>query len=54
MLYGGAAMLTLVPVVVALLLRVLQDRRRRLWLWLVAEVPVVAGQPSSALASSYF
>ena len=34
--------LTLVPLAVAVLLRMLQDRRRRLWPWLVAQVPIVA------------
>ncbi len=33
---------TLVPLVTAVLLAMLQDRRRPLWPWLVAEVPVVA------------
>ena len=33
--------LTLVPLAVAVLLRMLQDRRRRLWPWLLAEMPVV-------------
>lgn len=33
---------TLVPLAVAVLLRMLQDRRRRLWPWLAAQVPIVA------------
>ena len=32
---------TLVPLVMGVLLALLQDRRRRLWPWLVAQVPVV-------------
>lgn len=34
--------LTLVPLAVAVLLRMLQNRRRRLWPWLAAQVPIVA------------
>ena len=33
--------LTLVPLAMAVLLRMLQDRRRRLWPWIVAQVPIV-------------
>ena len=33
---------TLVPLAVAVLLHMLQDRRRRLWPWLAAQVPIVA------------
>ena len=33
--------ITLVPLVVAMLLCMLQDRRRRLWPWVLAHVPVV-------------
>ena len=34
--------ITLVPPAITLLLSMLQDRRRKLWPWLVAEVPIVA------------
>ena len=33
--------ITLVPLVMAMLLRMLQDRRRRLWPWVLVQVPVV-------------
>ena len=33
--------ITLVPLVMAMLLHMLQDRRRRLWPWVLAQVPVV-------------
>ena len=32
---------TLVPLVMAVLLRMLQDRRRPIWLWLLVQVPVI-------------
>jgi len=34
--------ITLVPLAMAMLLRMLQDRRRRLWPWVLAQVPIVA------------
>ena len=33
--------ITLVPLVMAMLLRLLQDRRRRLWPWVLTQVPIV-------------
>lgn len=34
--------ITLVPLVMGMLLHMLQDRRRRLWPWVLVQVPVVA------------
>ena len=33
--------ITLVPLVMAMLLRMLQDRRRRLWPWVLTQVPII-------------
>jgi AraC-like DNA-binding protein len=35
--------ITLVPLVMAMLLRMLQDRQRRLWPWVLAQVPIIVG-----------
>ena len=35
--------ITLVPLVMALLLRILQDRQRRIWPWIVSQVLVIGG-----------
>ena len=33
--------ITLVPLVMAMLLRMLQDRRRQIWLWVLTQVPII-------------
>ena len=45
---------TLVPLVMGVLLALLQDRRRRLWPWLVAQMPVVAAGIAGIARHSWF
>ena len=45
---------TLVPLVMAVLLAMLQDRRRPLWPWLLAQVPVVATAVAGIVRHDWF
>ena len=45
---------TLVPLVMAVLLAMLQDRRRPLWLWLLVQVPVVTFGVMGIVRSDWF
>ena len=45
---------TLVPLVMGVLLALLQDRRRRLWPWLVAQVPVVVAAVVGIVRRDWF